>query len=452
MGLGHRSADPFDTSRSEPLRLAVEIWSPLPPQASGVADYVHEQLEVLDRRFDLTLVAEDPPSVAPEVRDRYRVVSPAESDGAALRVYHIGNSPDHGFIYREATRTPGVVVLHEWNLHELLLGFAVRSGDFEPYRAQMRREHGERGSVAAGLLSAALGGRFWSAKFPLNAEILEGALAVVCLSASTAARAAARLPGVHVLHLPLHAVVRSHAGTRAEARARLGLRDSARVIVAPGLGNASKSLDLARSCIDSLARELGDVLLLTVGGGLPMEEEGLLHGSEQRLGRVDLETLGDTLFSADIVLALRFPSRGEASGALMRALAAGRASIVSSGSTADEDLPPGVVARVNPGPSEGRELGAILRFLLQDQEARERMEALALATALLRQVEPMTARLADFLTLIADERKVIEARLRERAALAATIPGPFRIELEAAAAGLGLARLPIDAFVKLAGI
>ena len=436
---------------TQPKR-AVEIWAPFPPLASGVADYVQEQLEVLDRAFTLTLVAEDAGLVDEALRERHRVIPPDQSARTALRVYHVGNSPLHGFIYREALRTPGVVVLHEWNLHELLLSFAVTSNNFDTYRGQMRREHGERGSIAAETIASALGGRHWTGVFPLNAEILGRALAVVCLSGSTAARVASKAPGARLLHLPHHAVLKSHAGNRSEARIRLGLDAQARVILAPGLGTASKSLDIAQAAIEGIRPRVENLVLVTVGGLSSAETRSAVDESIRDLGRVDLETLGDALLAADVVLALRFPSRGEASGVLMRALAAGRACVVSSGSTADEDLPEGVVARVNPGPGESRELGAVLEFLLLDDAARLRMERLARAVASTRAVEPLTERLAGFLEEVATDRGEIESELRAREFQAATVRERFRVDLEAAASSLGLAHLPSNVFERLAGL
>lgn len=430
-----------------PEKLAVEIWSPLPPQVSGVADYVEEQLDVLNRNFALTVVVEVPGQVGEDLKARYRLIAPAQSNAETLRLYHVGNSPLHGFIYREVIRVPGVVVLHEWNLHELLLGFAVTSNDFDAYRLQMRREHGERGSVAAETLASALGGRYWTGAFPLNAEILGHALAVVTLSGSSAAKVAARVPGTPLLHLPHHALLRSHAASRAEARIRLGLDPRARIVLAPGLGTTSKSLDIAESAMALVRKRIDRSVLVTVGGGESGSGETL-----RRLGRVDLETLGDALLAADVVLALRFPSRGEASGVVMRALAAGRALIVSSGSTADEDLPDGVVARVNPGPAEGLELAALLEFLLTDDHARIRMELLSSAVALSRGVEPLTSRLAGFLREVACVRASLESKILFRESAAANVRGPVRAEIEAAARSLGLTHLPSNVFEKLAGL
>ena len=434
----------------EPARPALEIWSPLPPAASGVADYVNEQLPFLAQGFDLTLVVEDKAAVDEGLRDAFRVIDAGDANPHALRLYHVGNSPAHAFIYREALETPGIVVLHEWNLHELILGFGERSRDFKDYTRAMRREHGERGAIAADALSRSLGGPHWAALFPLNADLLERALAVVALAGSTAERAATRLPGGRVLHLPHHALLVSHTTNREEARRRLGLDPGAALVVAPGLGGAAKALGVARIAMASLRPRVRNLTFVTVGGSGSDRADG--SESEKALGRVDLETLGDTLVAADVVLALRFPSRGEASGVGMRALAAGRAVVVTEGSTADEDLAPGVVARVSPGPAEASELAAVVGFLLEDKVARERLERLALGETQARPVEGLAGRLAAFVQEVAAARAELEAGVRERAARGRNVRPQFLDAVEAAGRSLGLFQLPAPVFEKLAGL
>ena len=433
-------------------KLRIEVWSPLPPQASGIADYVNEQLETLQRPVDLSVVVEDPSRVDSSLSTHYQVLSPAESDGRALRVYHVGNSPLHGFIYQEALRIPGVVFLHEWNLHELILGFGVRSNDFTSYAQQMRAQHGERGAIAAGTVADALGGRHWPGVFPLNLEILERALAVVCLSGSTARRVAALRPGGLLLALDHHALLRSHTRTRGEARRLLGLPEKARIIVAPGLGTTAKALEVSRAAVASVRGRMPDVVLVTVGGDGQGTLGAGVPGFECQLGRVALETLGDALVAADVVLALRFPSRGETSGVLMRAFAAGRASVVSSGSAADEDLPYGVVARVNAGPSETAELAAVVEFLLKNDGARVRLEGLTLAIAAQRQVEPLAGRMVAFLESVAAQRATLEGALLAKAAASARVPPLLRGHVDSAASSLGLGQVPASVYQKLSGL
>jgi glycosyltransferase involved in cell wall biosynthesis len=262
---------------------------------------------------------------------------------------------------------------------------------------------------------------------------------------------AGRIPGIPLLHLPHHALLRSNARDRAEARARLGFDDEMRVVLSPGLGTEAKSLDAARAAMELIRPQVANAVLVTVGGGTHREARSSSH-AEKAMGRVDLETLGDALLAADVVLALRFPSRGETSGVLMRALAAGRATVVSSGSTADEDLPEGVVGRVNPGPDEIPELAAVLRFLLTDDHARRRMEELSREEARARPAGPLTEKLAEFLRDTASKRPQLEATMRARASVGLAVRGRVRDEIEAAAASLGLTHLPSNVFEKLAGL
>ena len=200
-----------------------------------------------------------------------------------------------------------------------------------------------------------------------------------------------------------------------------------------------------------LQARIRNLLLLTVGGGSTGEDAAPGAG-EKALGRVDLNTLGDALLAADVVLALRFPSRGEASGVLMRALAAGRAAVVSSGSSADEDLSEGVVARVNPGPGEVRELFGVLEFLLADDAARARLEQLASEAARRRPVAALTRKLADFVEEVAKERAALEAKIRARDLGTQGVRGRIRDDIDRAGQSLGLTHLPPGVFEKLAGL
>ena len=71
------------------------------------------------------------------------------------------------------------------------------------------------------------------------------------------------------------------------------------------------------------------------------------------------------LAAADVVVDLRFPHRGEVSGSLIRAMQAGKPSIVSATGTY-LDAPDDAVLRVAPGPDEPVRAGRRIRTLLED--------------------------------------------------------------------------------------
>ena len=78
------------------------------------------------------------------------------------------------------------------------------------------------------------------------------------------------------------------------------------------------------------------------------------------------------LLAADVVVDLRFPHRGEVSGSLIRAMQAGKPSIVSATGTY-LDAPDDAVLRVAPGPTNPSELAARMRTLLDDPGLRAKM-------------------------------------------------------------------------------
>ena len=59
---------------------------------------------------------------------------PAQFD---IDVYQVGNNPFHTFVYEAALRRPGVVVMHEANLHHLIADYTIRRGNWDAYMAEV---------------------------------------------------------------------------------------------------------------------------------------------------------------------------------------------------------------------------------------------------------------------------------------------------------------------------
>jgi glycosyltransferase involved in cell wall biosynthesis len=293
------------------VSLRLNVWAPWPPSASGVADYAAEQADVLGTHVSLARISEGQ-SAAPPAAD--------------LDLYHVGNSPAHGFVYRAALSRPGVVLLHDWSLHHLVLSETVERGDTAAYLREMRRAHGESGSFVARQVARALGGELWPALYPLNDRVLEASLGIVALAPSVAAQAALRLPDRPVLALPHHlSLPLRPLPTRLEARRALGLPETAFLLTAPGLATRSKQLELALPVVARLRTRHPQLQLVVAGAvqkDLPIEDWARTSGLGSGLtvtGRLSLEDFVRHLVAADVVLALRFPSHGEMSGAVLRA-------------------------------------------------------------------------------------------------------------------------------------
>src|SRR6478672_11118036 len=99
--------------------MRIAFFSPLPPAKSGIADYSAALLNSLHRIAEVEAFSERPPHFDPA---RYDVC-----------VYQIGNNPYHIAPYQMALEHPGVVVLHEANLHHLITDLTIRRNDWEGY-------------------------------------------------------------------------------------------------------------------------------------------------------------------------------------------------------------------------------------------------------------------------------------------------------------------------------
>jgi len=440
--------------------LNLAVWSPLPPTPSGVADYVAEQLPELAREFTVQAVVEDPAAVDRAGLAAIEVVAP-EAAQADLHLYHLGNSPAHAYVYRAATVVPGVAFLHEWSLHHLVLHETVERGDVGGYLREMRRANGEMGTFVGRQVARGLGGEVFPALLPLNDRVLEGSLAVVTLTQETLERVRRRVPGIPALALALHfASPLDPAPTRGEARRALGLESDLRLVTAPGLGTAAKRLDLAVRAVARLRQEDSRVRLIVAGDLDPAagireaaQEAGLGDGLLVT-GRLSLHDFTRHIAAADVVLALRFPSHGEMSAALVRALGLGRPALVSAGTPAGLEFPEGVVVPVNPGPVEAAELFVLLRRLLDDPALREAIGGLAREYVASRHGLGVTVRaLAGFLREVAARRAELQAA-RERDPEEGTLAGFFREEVRWAARDLGVSGVGVgnaDLFGDLRG-
>ena len=57
-----------------------------------------------------------------------------------MALYQIGNNVYHDFCYETAMEHPGVVVIHEANLHHLIADLTIKRGDWDAYMRAVDEE------------------------------------------------------------------------------------------------------------------------------------------------------------------------------------------------------------------------------------------------------------------------------------------------------------------------
>ena len=129
------------------MRLA--LFSPLPPVRSGIADYTVELLGTLGARHEIDVFVASPEERAawPPGRAPFTVRSAHDFVWARVRtpydlvVYQLGNAWCHDYTWPYLFKWPGLVVLHDANLHHARAWSLLRRFRGKDYRAELAFNH-----------------------------------------------------------------------------------------------------------------------------------------------------------------------------------------------------------------------------------------------------------------------------------------------------------------------
>jgi glycosyltransferase involved in cell wall biosynthesis len=333
------------------MRLA--WFTPLPPTRSGIADYSAELLPVLaaTHHIDVFVVGPVPqrlpagpdvtatgsgPDQAPapgspslQFHGAHDFVRRHDRSPYDLVVYQLGNATCHDYMWPYLVRYPGLLVLHDAQLHHSRAKALLdrqRDGD---YRAEFAYCHPEVDPAVADLFVAGFPGSlpyFW----PMLGVAVRASRAVAVHNARLARDLGAAFGGV-----PVHVVrmgVRAH-----EAHGPVPERDDRLVTFAAfGLVTPEKRVPEILRAAAAVARAGLDFRLVLVGdaaehydAGADIERLGLLDRVTVT-GYVDDLTLDRWLAAADVCLCLRWPTSRETSASWLRCLAAGKPTVITA--------------------------------------------------------------------------------------------------------------------------
>lgn len=382
---------PLEMSTPEPRdfdglpRLA--FVSPLPPEATGIADYSAELLPYLANHYAITLVAEQP-DIDPHLSQRFPVMSAAkfaEAYAGFDRVlYQVGNSMFHSFQFPLLQRCPGVVVLHDVFLFDAVW-WQQECGNWpDGLRRQLFHEHGFPAVLALDRGEASHGNG--PEEYPVNGFVTHEAAGLIFHSRF--ARDLDRRwrpdawhePAVRIPHLRELPTI--GPGERRQARRALGIDDGACVIASFGGINPKKMSDRLVEAFLATDWESGapEVLLVLVGAqhaggyGRKLEQRLRQHPRGQRVIVTGYAARGDYLRwlkAADIAVQLRQESRGESSGAILDAMAHGLA-VVANAHGSSAELPEEAVVML-PDQLTLDDLSRVLKELVVDAPRRQKI-------------------------------------------------------------------------------
>ena len=271
------------------------------------------------------------------------------------QIVHLGNNPYHKWLVDRCA--DAVVVVHDVVLHHLLVEVHGAGGLLAD---KLYEVHGEPGRALAEARDFGLHGRLDPFLFPATAAFVGQARGVVshsewgCRVVETAA------PGKPVVKLGLPAAD-PWPVDREAVRSRLGVPPEQTVIMHLGFLTREKGID---AVIGGLATALdagANARLVLVGeedSRSPLREAADSLGLASRItitGWLPWHEMIGVPAAADLGVALRAPSAGETSAAVVRFLAAGTP-VAVNGSRQFLEWPPEAAPRITPGPSAHAEV------------------------------------------------------------------------------------------------
>lgn len=305
--------------------------TPLPPERTGIADYVAVLLPALAGHFQVDLYTtanvEETGSLQRDFVVRPWQELEAHRSEYAQVVYQFGNSPYHSHMVDLLDRVPGIVVLHDFFLSSKLAYMDKREGHAGLFKAELERSHGAE-ALEVLLLH---GPREASRRYPASRRIIERAIAVIVHSEHAGDLCARFYPTLqrvawHRIAMPQPPVAQLDEDDRRELRARLGVDESDFLVISLGfMADTKLNHVMLGALADPRLRDDRDLRVVFVGErdprsyGRALDRQIASLGMDDRLsitGFVDADRYQDYLAAADCAVQLRTRSRGETSKAV----------------------------------------------------------------------------------------------------------------------------------------
>lgn len=302
--------------------MRINYFSPIITSQSGIAELAMQVVPSLSRYADVTLWTEEvPPARSPlapyaAIRQFSQPVLDELRQDQAANIYHLGNDANwHQWIWQVYQRVPGVVVLHDLNLHHV---FHKITCDADPsgedYVAELRRSYG----YGAGLMAR----RLLLAEMPLNQMAIYG-MAEWALSQATGVLVHTRTGFATLSQHDRWPVVYQALAFNAAPPGPLPPRQPPYRLILFGHMNYNRRIESILQALATLPER--SRFQLDIYGRLDhqAEVEGCIQdwGLNQQVtmhGFVADEVLDRALAEAHLAINLRYPTMGEASFSQLR--------------------------------------------------------------------------------------------------------------------------------------
>ena len=316
--------------------MRIALYSPLPPERSGIADYSFELLDELRHHVDVVAVVGDAQLASARAPEGVDLVPRSAVDGLDIdcNLYQMGNNPRyHRSFWARAFDEPGLLVLHDPSLADITAEMCG-GADGAIFRAEVAYDCPEIGPDDVLPLVETGGGRhdLDRLRVLLARRIVESNIRTLVHSTAMAREMRHRYAGADIRTIQLPApVLHEPSGGRPRADGEIVFG------VFGGINYYKRVRPLVDAFVEVRARH--PLARMVVAGRadehLLERELRAIAARPELAGALEVKTdltredLEREMLRCDVGISLRWPTAGEMSATLMRTLGAGRPAIVS---------------------------------------------------------------------------------------------------------------------------
>jgi glycosyltransferase involved in cell wall biosynthesis len=326
------------------MRLA--WFSPIPPVKSGIAGRSAELVARLrGRGLTIDLYVDEPVArLAPDARSAHDFVWTQAQRPYDATVFQFGNSSHHDYAWPYALRYPGLVVLHDTHLHHARAAALLREKRIDDYRREFAWNHPGVSRDLAEVAVAGLDSALYY-EWPMVRALVTRARLVAVHGEGTARELREQFAGApeladKIVSIQLGEGVRIddefEREARTRVRARHGIPQDAVLFAVFGGLTPEKRIPQALAALAATVPHTPHARLMLAGA--PAAHYDVAADVRRRglsdhvviTGYLDTdEELTEHIAACDVSLNLRWPTARETSGPWLRALAAGRATVIT---------------------------------------------------------------------------------------------------------------------------
>lgn len=360
--------------------------SPMGPVRSGISDYSEILVAALKKKFDITIYIDNYEMNNSNLATQCKVVKHGcdqiDFSSYDYIIYNIGNNPYfHEYIYETCLQYPGMIILHDFILYYLFVGYYQSRGTL--YSKVFQEEGMEnffkiKMAVKDNHINL-LEQKNLAERFSFNNELIKSKNKIMVHSWYSYNKLldSGFVDKENVAKINMIPQIDKEAKIvpKEYLMSKYHIPPNTMIISSFGYIAPTKMNHSICEVVKKISAEIEQkVCYVMVGEGIYVDSyvDGRLV---IKTGYVDLDEFNSFIEYSDIIINLRYPSMGETSGAMLRILQKGKACIINDGGWFSE-LPETCVIKVCLD-KLNEELTDRLLYYIRNPQYRERIEECA---------------------------------------------------------------------------